>query len=255
MTIYSTKDELEKIAHYLIAYMRIPYFQDDTIPGKVMEKIISLVRGGIQLPTYDYVDVCIPGKVGWQVKSTKVDTPLTWKRAKIPNSRTLIIESEEAAKTKELGDAIIDFCNLHAFSSISTYDLKEIGYSRLIMFKDNYAVYFERLLCTKEKANLFNKDDYEWRWSNQKKTTKKEQLHAFHGYNKETGKKAFAWHGKGENQLHFSGESEWWPKVSKPLNIGEFQFSEDLHAIALKLPTEAEKVSWDELTTFLNSKI
>lgn len=102
MTIYSTKDELAKIAHYLTAYMRIPYFQDDTIPGKVMEKIISLVRGGEQLATYDYVDVCISGKVGWQVKSTKNDTPLTWKRAKIANSEALIKEPEnEGAGLKD----------------------------------------------------------------------------------------------------------------------------------------------------------
>ena len=119
MTIYSTKEQLTKIAYYLTAYMRIPYFQDDTIPGKVMEKIISLVHGGEQLATYDYVDVCINGKVGWQVKSTKDKTPLTWKRAKIANSTALIKESKNGkAKLKILGDTIIDFCNNHADKSI-----------------------------------------------------------------------------------------------------------------------------------------
>jgi len=97
MTVYSTREQLIKIAHYLTAYMQIPYFQDDTIPGKVMEKIISLVRDGEQLTTYDYVDVCIRGKVGWQVKSTKSSTPLTWKRAKIAHSAALIKESETGA--------------------------------------------------------------------------------------------------------------------------------------------------------------
>lgn len=71
MTVYSTKEQLEKIAHYLIAYMRIPYFQDDTVPGKIMEKIFLLVHDAELLDTYDYVDVCIKNKVGWQIKSTK----------------------------------------------------------------------------------------------------------------------------------------------------------------------------------------
>ncbi|MDV6344778.1 hypothetical protein [Nitrosomonas sp. Is37] len=253
--MYSSKEQLEKIAHYLTAYMKIPYFQDDTIPGKVLEKIISLVHGGKQLPTYDYVDVCIPGKIGWQVKSTKEDTPLTWKRAKIANSEFLIKKSEEIGKTKELGDAIIDFCNHHASQSIKLYNLEEIWYSRLIMFKDNTAIYFERLLCTKDKTNIFDKEDYEWRWSIQKKAIKKEQLSAFHGVNKKTKIKAFAWHGKGENQLHFSAEKNWWPEVEKPSKVGEIRYSKDGHAIAFKLPSESEKVSWDELTSFLNRTI
>jgi hypothetical protein len=252
MTVYSTKKQLTQIVHYLTAYMRIPYFQDDTIPGKVMEKIISLVRGGVQLTTYDYVDVCINGKVGWQVKSTKHDTPLTWKRAKIANADALIKESENGdAGLKSLGDAIIDFCNSHADKSIKLYELREIGYSRLIMFDDNTAIYFERLVCTKENTEIFDKDNYIWHWSKPKKTTKKEQLPALHGINKITQKKAFAWHGKGENQLHFSGEKEWWPQLSKPDHCGEIHYSADSHAIAFKLPTE--KVSWDALTSFLNA--
>jgi len=48
MAVYSSKEEeLEKIANYLLAYMKIPYFQDDSIPGKIMEKIISLVHARI----------------------------------------------------------------------------------------------------------------------------------------------------------------------------------------------------------------
>lgn len=252
MTVYSTREQLMKIAHYLTAYMQIPYFQDDTIPGKVMEKIISLVRDGEQLTTYDYVDVCIKGKVGWQVKSTKSSTPLTWKRAKIAHSSALIIESETGADgLKKLGDAIIDFCNSHAAHSINFYNLEEIGYARLIVFDDNTAIYFERLISTKSKADIFNKDDYIWRWSNQKITVKKEQLPALHGIHKETGRKAFAWHGRGENQLHFSGEKDWWPEIIKPTKVGEVTYSADGHAIAFKLPSE--KVSWDSMTLFLNS--
>lgn len=252
MTIYSTKEQLTKIAHYLTAYMRIPYFQDDTIPGKVMEKIISIVHDGDQLTTYDYVDVCIEGSVGWQIKSTKHDTPLTWKRAKIANAIELINESETGEEgLKKLGDAIIDFCNKHADQSINLYSLNEIGYSRLIMFDDNTAIYFERLLCTKKNTSIFNKEDYVWRWSKPKATIKKEQLTALHGINKKTANKSFAWHGRGENQLHFSGEKEWWPEINKPTKVGEINFSLDGHAIAFMLPTK--KVSWDDMTLFLNS--
>lgn len=250
MTIYSNKEELEKIAHYLIAYMRIPYFQDDTIPGKIMEKIISMVHGAEQLATYDYVDVVKTGTVGWQVKSTKSSTPLTWKRAKIANRTLLILDSEKSPEgCKKLGDAIIDFCNAHAKHSLDKYQLDEIGLARLIMFKDNTAIYFEKQLCTKTKPEIFLKDDYVWKWSKEKQAGKKEQLTALHGTNFKTNKKAFAWHGRGENQLHFSGEGSWWPDIEKPTKVGEINFSYDGHAIAFKLSTD--KVDWDKLTDFL----
>jgi hypothetical protein len=251
MSVFSTKEELESIACYLTAYMKIPFFQDDTIPGKVMEKIISIVHNAEQLATYDYVDVVKPGAIGWQVKSTKSLTPLTWKRAKIPNSNALIAESEQSATgCQKLGDAIIDFCNAHAIESIETYNLNEIGYSRLIMFEDNTAIYFEKLLCTRDKQLIFNKEDYTWKWSIQKATTKKEQLTALHGINTKTNKKVFAWHGRGENQLHFSGEAEWWPEIDTPTKFGELKFSKDFHAIKFKL--SSVKVDWEELTKFLN---
>ena len=81
-------------------------------------------------------------------------------------------------------------------------------------------------------------------------SSKKEQLPAFHGVSKKTGKKVFAWHGKGENQLHFSGEKNWWPEVDRPPVEGVFNYSADNHAIAFKLPSK--KVEWDELSLFLN---
>ncbi len=119
MRVFSSAQQLQTIADYLFAYMRTPYFQDDTIPGKVMEKIISLVHSAEQLATYDYVDVCRPHDVGWQVKSTKDTTPLTWKRAKIANSDALIRKSENSTEARqELGDAIIDFCNNHVRESL-----------------------------------------------------------------------------------------------------------------------------------------
>ena len=250
MTIYSNKEELEKIAHYLIAYMKIPYFQDDTIPGKIMEKIISMVHSAKQLTTYDYVDVVLEGKVGWQVKSTKKKSPLTWKRAKLANQAALIKNSENSEKGRQdLGGAIIDFCNTHAKHSLDKYQLDEIGLARLIMFKDNTAIYFEKQLCTKTKPEIFLKEDYIWKWSIEKPAGEKEQLTALHGTNVKTNKKAFAWHGRGENQLHFSGEGSWWPDIQKPTKVGEINFSNDGHAIAFKLSTE--KVDWDKLTDFL----
>lgn len=197
------------------------------------------------------MDVVKPGTVGWQVKSTKSLIPLTWKRAKIRNSNALITESEKSAEgCQKLGDAIIDFCNAHAVESLDTYDLNEIGYSRLIMFEDNTAIYFEKLLCSKQNPLIFNKQDYTWKWSTQKLTTKKEQLTALHGVNIKTNKKAFAWHGRGENQLHFSGEFDWWPKIETPTEFGEMKFSKDFHAIKFKL--SPEKVDWEKLTEFLN---
>lgn len=253
MRIYSTKAELRQIASYLSAYMRIPYFQDDAVPGKVMEKIISLVRGGQQLATYDYVGVVIPGAMGWQVKSTKASTPLTWKRAKIANADLLIRASEKSkAGAQELGDAIIAFCNQHARQSLHRFKLSEIGYARLILFDDNSAIYFERSICTVARPDIFSAKDFKWEWSAPKAATAKEQLPALHGKHVATNKKAFAWHGRGENQLHFSGESDWWPTLVTPTAPGKFNYAKDGHAIAFKLPDD--KVAWEDLTRFLAPK-
>lgn len=276
MTVYSTETQLKDIAHYLTAYMKIPYFQDDAIPGQIMEKIISLVRNGEQLNTYDYVDVIMPGRkndrpkkkkdgkkmrseeqpdwrqqFGWSIKSTKEGTPLTWKRAKIKNSELLIKASNTAQGLHALGNAIIDFCNAHAAESIAKFQLDAIGYARLIMHPDGTVTYFEKELCTREYPSIFKRDDYVWSWSVPKETTKKEQLSALHGVNKNTEKKAFAWHGRGENQLHFSGEDEWWPTIAKPTAPEQINFSADGHAMAFKLPEL--KVDWDALVHFLNT--
>jgi len=211
-----------------------------------------LVHSAKQLATYDYVDVCRPFDVGWQVKSTKDSTPLTWKRAKIAKSDELIKASENSREAcQELGNAIIDFCNSHAHESLRQYGLKEIGYSRLIMFDDQTAIYFERLIATPTSPDIFNKDNYEWHWSSPKSVTKKEQLSALHGIDLTTGRKAFAWHGRGENQLHFSGEKDWWPEIERPRTSGKVNFSSDGHAMAFTLPSN--KVSWDALVGFLNN--
>lgn len=221
--IFSTQEQLKTISRILTGYLKLP-FSGDSIPGALMESVVSEVRDGEVLNTYDFVDILNKKKkVGWQVKSTKASTPVTWKRAKIPNSLQLIEDSKKDARgLQELGNAIIKFCNEHALESMNEYGLDEIGYSRLIVHKDGKLTYFEKLLCTKKSPKIFNESDFDWKWSTPKKTKKKEQLSALHGTHKPSNKKWFAWHGLGENQLHFSGERAWWPTSN--INKVEFNF-------------------------------
>ena len=140
-------------------------------------------------------------------------TPVTWKRAKIPNAADLIEASKQSGDAlQELGDTIIEFCNTHAQESLERYGLTAIGYSRLIVNKDRTAQYFERVLCTGEDPVVFDPEQFAWRWSDPKTAVRKEQLPSLHGFHAPTGDKWFAWHGLGENQLHFSGEKSWWPE-------------------------------------------
>lgn len=212
--VFSSKSEFQQISKILTGYLKLP-FSGDSIPGALMENVIATVKNGEILNTYDFVDVINRNtKVGWQVKSTKASTPVTWKRAKIPNSLALI----EASKLNQeglqnLGNAIIKFCNKHAEESFDAYNLDEIGFARLIVHADGKLTYYEKLLCNRQNPKIFEEEDFEWRWSIPKITTKKEQLPALHGYHKSSNKKWFAWHGLGENQLHFSGEKGWWPEA------------------------------------------
>jgi hypothetical protein len=135
----------------------------------------------------------------------------------------------------------IDFCNEHAFESIVKYNLKEIYYSRLVVFESREVLYFERLLCKKDAPIIFNKNDFYWKWSIQKNAVRKEQLPALHGFYKPTNEKWFAWHGLGENQLHFSGEKNWWP----PEN--------DQSHIRFLFPKADERLSQDQFMALLQS--
>ncbi len=230
--IYSSPHELEEISVIIKNYMRLP-FASKNIPGAVMEGALGHVRKARVLGKYDFVDVVdSKSAVGWQIKSTLAGTPVTWKRAKIADRNELILRSERSPEgLKALGNAIIDFCNKHAHKSMSLHKLDEIGYGRLIIYKDGTAMYFEKLLCSRAKPDLFNPDDFTWKWSTERKTKTKEQLSALHGIHKASGKKWFAWHGRGENQLHFNGEGTWWPS------------STDSHAIRFRLPSKDEKLS------------
>ena len=240
-TLYSTQAQLQEIRAAISTYLRLP-FSDYAIPGRIMESVLRFVRGGRVLNTYDFVDV-IHGSVGWQVKSTKTNTPVTWKRAKIPDSDNLIGESRKSDEAlQRLGDSILAFCNQHVSDSIERYDLETIGYARLIVnVKSKQITYFEREIASRSDPRVFIPKDFEWRWSKPKRTVKKEQLPALHGIEKKTGTKCFAWHGRGENQLHFSGESYWWP-------------TDDQHACTFGFPKEDERLSWDEVFSLLSNK-
>lgn len=238
--VFSSQAQLARIGLLLSRYMRLPV-STDTIPGAFMEAVLAHVRTGRVLPTYDYIDVHQPElHVGWSIKSTRSTTPVTWKRAKIANKEALIQASFKSnVGVQTLGNALIEFCNAHARASLIAYDLEEIGYSRLILLPGGEACYFERQLCSQAMPNIFDPADFDWRWSTQKVTSGKEQLRALHGIHKQTGKKWWAWHGLGENQLHFSGEYYWWPASGDP------------HALKFRLPSESERLSFDKLVDLL----
>ena len=239
-SIFSSPDEMKRIGHILHLYSSLP-FSGDTIPGAVMEAVLANVRGAEVLRTYDFVDVIDRKRgIGWQVKSTKLSTPVTWKRAKIPNADQLINESRLSSQgLQALGDAIIDFCNDHALESIHRYNLSEIGYARLVVFPTGKVTYFERVLCTKEDYRIFKKEDFVWKWSKEKATVKKEQLSALHGVHIKQNAKWWAWHGLGENQLHFSGEDAWWTP------------SGDEHSISFQFPSANERMSLEDFMGLL----
>ncbi len=241
MSIFSTPEQLASMRDFLSNFARMPFSQGN-IPGALVEAVFAHVRDGSVLNTYDFVDVIHPeAHCGWQVKSTKSSTPVTWKRAKLENSTELIAKSYESPDDLQaLGNAIMNFCNEHARASMEKYELSEIGYSRLIIHKDRRVTYFERLLCSEDRLLVFDPNDFVWEWSEPKRTRTKEQLPALHGTNIKTEEKWWAWHGRGENQLHFSGESAWWPDEDDP------------HKFSFELPSEEDKISFEQLSELLN---
>ncbi len=245
MSIYSTSEELILIQNILSKYIRLP-FSGDTIPGAIMETVLANVRSATVLKTYDFVDVVSQAtKCGWQVKSTKENTPVTWKRAKIPNATGLIEESKRNEKgLQQLGNAIIEFCNQHAKESLKQYNLEKIGYARLVVHNGGKVTYFERELCSHENPIIFDPASFSWQWSKPKRAVKKEQLPAFHGTNRQTNKKWWAWHGLGENQLHFNGEREWWPNGSTK--------DQETHMVSFELPSVGDKISFGVFVDLLS---
>lgn len=209
--------QLQDIKKMARAFLLLP--TERSLPGHIVETIVANVHNAEVLGTYDFIDVVDHTRqIGWQIKSTKKSTPVTWKRAKIQDRERLIKESEENIEgCQNLGNAIIRFCNSHVQESIQKYNLKHLVYARLIDNENGSFTYFERELPI--SGILFIPEDFEWSWSLQKKTTKKEQLPAFHGRSIAKKQSWFAWHGRGENQLHFKGEYNWWPQPDYPCQI------------------------------------
>ncbi len=240
LSIFSNREDLRAVVDRLYTYLRLS-FAGYSIPGNMAEFVLAEVRGGESLCTYDFVDVISSGRnVGWQVKSTRSTTPVTWKRAKLENQQELMRRSETPTGVQDLGDRILEFCNAHAIESLEKYDLEEIGYARLVAHQDRTITYFERRLISRVQPTLFEPRDFTWKWSKSKtrRPGAKEQLSALHGFS-DSGDKWFAWHGRGENQLHFCGESTWWPS------------SGDRHSLTFRLPEPRERVSLDTLSKLL----
>lgn len=239
--IYSTDSEIAQLVAVLSSYLRLPVAEDE-IPGTILESVLAHVRKAKRLKNYDYIDVVDEeNQIGWSIKSTRASTPLTWKRAKIPGKDALILKSETSEKDRQLlGDNIIAFCNEHVRHSIKKYNLRQVGFARLILHENGTAQYFERLIATDIAKDVFDPKDYRWAWSKQKETKGKEQLSALHGTHL-NGEKCWAWHGRGENQLHFSGEKSWWPAVG------------GAHSAAFKLPSKSQKLSFDDLARLMSA--
>lgn len=211
--VYSSPAELDKIVQLLERLLMLPVLPG-RIPGALLEAAFAHVRRAEPKSTYDFVDVVdAANRTGWQIKSAKEKTPVTWKRAKLPNAERLIAESRD--NPQALGDAIIAFCNAHAKASMERYGLAAVGYARLIARADGGVAYYERELATAAAPEMFCANDFSWAWSAPKQARAKEQLSAFHGTHRESGEKWWFWHGLGENQLHFPGERHWWPDWEK----------------------------------------
>ena len=241
---FSSPAHLIRLTQILTRYMTLPFFEDK-IPGAVMEAALASVREAEVLRTYDFVDVIDrKNRVGWQVKSTQAATPLTWKRAKIPDALALIDASRLSDQGLQLlGNAILKFCNHHARQSLELYDLDAIGYSRLILnSKTATATYFERELCTRSQPLIFDPEEFVWHWTVSKNSGKgkKEQLSSLQGVHRATQTKWFAWHGLGENQLHFSGERVWWPP------------SESAHQITFAVPPLSQRLDLERFIELLS---
>lgn len=209
-----------------------------------MEAVLAYVRGASVRRTYEFIDVLDSiNSMAWQVKSTRFDTPLTWKRAKITDSASLIVESEnDPYKQQLLGNMIIDFCNRNIMESMQVHNLDTIGYSRLIIHNDCEVEYFERLLCTRSTPYVFDPRQFAWKWGFEHPEGKKERLRSLQGYDVVTGDKWWSWHGRGENQLHFNGERYWWPS-----NGGQGQ------SVQFKFPSFTDRMSFDEFNNMFSN--
>ncbi len=240
--LLSTRPQLEQIRDTINNYLRLPLFRDyaSGIPGYLLEYAVATARGAVILPTKDFVDVVLPSaQLGWQVKSLLEHSPLTWKRVPLKGDKTrLIAGATTSPGLKKLGDAIIQDCNLKARGSLNLdfknnlrarnlvgtrkLQLSEIGYSCLMVFPDrNKATYFERLLITTNKPDLFNPEDYVWNSPEmeEKQSADNVSRSAYVG-RYINGRKHFSWHGKtNDHQVHFEGDIDWRNEASEDNKI------------------------------------
>jgi hypothetical protein len=193
-----------------------------------------------RLGRYDFIDVLsLGGRYGLQVKSGKIQSPLTWQRAKVRDSggrREASKMFETAAQ--ELGGQILDYINKHMQKDLDRHSVDEIGYARLVIHKKR-AFYFERHLISREDPLLFTPERFTWRWSEDRVTkSEKEQKGSLGGYDA-SGVRWFSWHS--ENQLHFDNERTWWPTEGDP------------HRIDFTL--DQPKIDFETLVTLLESPV
>ena len=236
------KADLSAIATELAKIYRLP-FATESIPGGFAEAAVADHYGGKVLGSHDFVDVvCESTGIGWQVKSTKASTTVTWKRAKIEGSADMIRKSDDkgGVHTQRLGRRVIEACNSHAKDSLNEYDLRQIRYARIISCPGRFT-YLERVLIDEHNPTLFDPNEFKWKWSEVKHSTAKEQLQALHGDHRKYNKKWFAWHGRGENQLHFFGDRWWWP-------------NSDPNAQCITLPKYGTSKTWNELLAWLGEE-
>lgn len=177
--ILSTNEEIKLIEKVILGYLRLP-FSPNSIPGSIMEHVLGHVRNADVLNTYDFVDVVDRNKnIGWQVKSRKSSTPVTWKRAKITNRESLILDSESSDEgLDKLGAAVMGVCNDHLTESISKYNLTKIGYIDLILHS-NKIEYIECEMPQENLRELFKPSDFKWKWSIERKKGKKRSTICF----------------------------------------------------------------------------
>lgn len=233
--------DIFNIAEKTALYLCLP-FASDNVPGSYAEDIIANHYGGEKLNNYDFADVISKDMgIGWQVKSTKAETTVTWKRAKVEDSAEWIELSDQGDDdaTQMLGNLVLELCNNHARKSLAKYGLSEIRYARIVL-DDKRLIYFEKKLIDNKNDQLFDPGSITWRWSTPRKLESKEQLSALHGFSGQD--KWFAWHGRGENQLHFTGERLWWPE-----NDIELEYS--------AIDVRDHKVSWEELFSWLREQL
>lgn len=195
---------LDDLGRYIKAYQSLPFF-DGSVPGKILETLVAFAFQGRVLNTLDFVDV-VSGKVGWQVKSIKAGSDVTWKRVTIANPEFLLeLSYEEPAF---LGRYLIDICNDHIFDSFVKYGLEDIRYIKAEIHPSN-VVLVEKSIVTNDSIVAFDHDDFYWHWTEPKHRNNKELLPSFSGFHKETNSKWFSWNGLGDNQFRFTYEKVW----------------------------------------------